>query len=297
MKKKVSLVLLFLILFLAAYLRLYRISDYMTFLGDEGRDVLVAKDILHGNLTLLGPRSSAGDFFMGPAYYYMITPFLWLFNYDPVGPAVMVALFGIATVWLIYFVGKKWFNSATGLFAAALYAVSPIVITYSHSSWNPNVLPFFALLLMYILVESVSKQKHWRHFVFIGFLLGVALQLHYVSLFLCVIVAVYLVWGTKLIKKKIEAIPLIKQYLQILGGFLLGFSPFLAFETRHGFINIKTIFSFIFGGTPDKSTETGATFLMVISDVFFRIFAKLVFYFPSVDKYQNFTQQQLQLFG
>src|SRR5437016_1790147 len=98
--------LILLILILAAFLRIYRISDYMTFLGDEGRDVLVAKEILHGHFTLLGPRSSAGDFFMGPAYYYFITPFLWLFNYDPVGPAIMVALFGVATVYLIYIVGK-----------------------------------------------------------------------------------------------------------------------------------------------------------------------------------------------
>src|SRR5690348_469854 len=97
-QNKLALILLVGILFLAAFLRLYRISDYMTFLGDEGRDVLVAKGILEGHFTLLGPRSSAGDFFMGPAYYYMITPFLWLFQYDPVGPAVMVALIGIVTV-------------------------------------------------------------------------------------------------------------------------------------------------------------------------------------------------------
>src|SRR4051812_46217543 len=104
MKKHLPLILLVLILLLAAYLRLYRISDYMTFLGDEGRDVLVAKNILAGDFTLLGPRSSAGDFFMGPAYYYMITPFLWLFNYDPVGPAVMVGILSVATTFLIWFI-------------------------------------------------------------------------------------------------------------------------------------------------------------------------------------------------
>src|SRR6266550_6434571 len=102
MKFKVSFsfFLLILILLLAAFMRLYRISDYMTFLGDEGRDVLVAKGILEGHFTLLGPRSSAGDFFMGPIYYYFITPFLWLWHLDPVGPAVMVAVFGAATVFL-----------------------------------------------------------------------------------------------------------------------------------------------------------------------------------------------------
>ena len=89
----------------ASFLRLYRISDYMTFLGDEGRDAIVAREILQGHFTLLGPRASAGDFFLGPIYYYMIAPFLFLTNYDPVGPAIMVALFGVGTVFLVYFVG------------------------------------------------------------------------------------------------------------------------------------------------------------------------------------------------
>src|SRR5213080_2576723 len=97
--KKPQNIVLILILVFAAFLRLYRIADYMTFLGDEGRDVLVVYNILHGHLTLLGPTSSVGGFFTGPVYYYFMAPFLWLFNYDPVGPAVMVALFGIITVW------------------------------------------------------------------------------------------------------------------------------------------------------------------------------------------------------
>ena len=55
---KVEISLLLLILFVAAFFRIYRISDYMTFLGDEGRDAIVAKNILHGNFTLLGPGLS-----------------------------------------------------------------------------------------------------------------------------------------------------------------------------------------------------------------------------------------------
>src|ERR1035437_9349467 len=139
---KTNIVLLT-VLILAAFLRLYRIQDYMTFLGDEGRDVLVAYNILHGHLTLLGPTSSVGGFFLGPIYYYFMAPFLLLFNYNPVGPAVMVALFGIATVWLIYKFCSELFNRQIGIIAAALYAVSPLVIAYSRSSWNPNPLPFF----------------------------------------------------------------------------------------------------------------------------------------------------------
>lgn len=296
-KKTLVLILLIGIILLAAYLRLYRISDYMTFLGDEGRDVLVAKSILEGNFTLLGPRSSAGDFFMGPAYYYMITPWLWLFNYDPVGPAVMVAILSVVTVWLIYYVGRKWFTTAAGLMAAALYSVSPIVITYSHSSWNPDVLPFFALLMMYMLFLGVQAKEKTRYFIFVGFLLGISLQLHYLALLLGAVVFFYIFLAGWYIRKRIEIVVILRRYFEIFLGFVIGFSPFLAFEIRHGFPNTKTIIQFIFGDTAQKGYETGGTFFSTVSDVFFRIFAKLVFYFPSPDRYNLFSQVELTLFG
>src|SRR2546421_10926347 len=132
MKKNISRILLAGILLFAAFLRLYKIADYMTFLGDEGRDVLVVYNILHGHFTLLGPNSSVGGFFLGPIYYYLMAPFLLLFNFDPVGPAVMIALFSVATVYLIYKIGKEFFGFSAGIVASLLYAVSPLVIAYSH---------------------------------------------------------------------------------------------------------------------------------------------------------------------
>ena len=147
-----------LILVLAAFYRLYKIADYMTFLGDEGRDVLVAYNILHGHLTLLGPTSSVGGFFLGPIYYYFMAPFLLLFNYNPVGPAVMVALFGVATVFLVYKICLTFFNKNVAIFAALLYSISPLVVAYSRSSWNPNPLPFFSLLTLFTLYKAVKKK-------------------------------------------------------------------------------------------------------------------------------------------
>jgi 4-amino-4-deoxy-L-arabinose transferase-like glycosyltransferase len=283
---KPEIILLIIILLLAAFLRLYRISDYMTFLGDEGRDVAVAKQILEGNLTLLGPRASAGDFFLGPIYYYMIAPFLWLFGFDPVGPAVMVALFGIATVWLIYYTGQKFLTKKAGLFAASLYAVSPVVINYSHSSWNPNVLPFFSLLLIIVVYEAVEAKKNaWKRFLIVGFILGIALQLHYLALFLGVIVALYVLSMHLSKHRKIAIVQLAKNYLQIFGGFLIGLSPFLVFELRHGFPNTRTIGKFIFGDNAEKSYLTYGSFTEVISDVFTRIFQKLIFHSAYIEKY------------
>ncbi|HWY79877.1 MAG TPA: glycosyltransferase family 39 protein [Candidatus Sulfotelmatobacter sp.] len=297
MSKKTALILLTLILFLAAFMRLYMISDYMTFLGDEGRDVLVARDILQGHFTLLGPRASAGNFFTGPIYYYMMAPFLWLFQYDPVGPAVMVALMGVATVWLIYLVGSNFFDRKTGLIAAALYAVSPVVITYSHSSWNPNVVPFFALLTLYLLYKAVTSVRSWKYYLLVGLLLGICIQLHYIALFLAVIVAISLFLMQWFLNNKIQILPLLMYYLEIFVGFIIGYSPFLAFEVRHGFPNTQTIISFITTDTTSGQYATYHAFYQPIVDVFFRLYGHLIFHYPSFDLTHGYSLLQLQLFG
>ena len=268
-----------LILILAAFLRLYKIADYMTFLGDEGRDVLVAYNILHGHLTLLGPTSSVGGFFLGPIYYYFMAPFLLLFNYDPVGPAVMVAFFGIATVWLLYRFCKDFFNSKIGFIAAFLYAISPLVVSYSRSSWNPNPLPFFSLLTLWVLFKGIEQRKLKLIFIS-GILLGICLQLHYLALFLGAVIFFYILlseFSFGRIQILSTALALVKKYLIFFAGFVIGWSPFLAFELRHGFPDFKSIFDFVL-----HSGNTGAStnFFGTIYDVFFRLFGRLVFSFP-----------------
>lgn len=276
---KIEISLLLLIILVSAFLRLYRISDYMTFLGDEGRDAIVAKDILQGHFTLLGPRASAGDFFLGPIYYYMMAPFLFLSHLDPVGPAIMVALFGIATVFLVYYVGKKFFNLKAGLIAASLYAVSPLVIAYSRSSWNPNIMPFFSLLMLYLLFIAVKKQSQ-KYFLIVGLLLGITMQLHYLSTFLAVIIFFFVGSGEIMQQKKGLFKRYLLHYLEIFGGFLVGFSAFLAFEAKHGFPNIRTILRFIFEDNATKGYNLHQSFLGNVFNVFFRLFGRLVTKYP-----------------
>lgn len=252
----------------------------MTFLGDEGRDVLIVYKILHGDLTLLGPTASVGGFFLGPIYYYFMAPFLWLFNYNPVGPAVMVALFGIATVWLLYKVGKEFFGLTVGLIAAGLYAISPLVVTYSRSSWNPNPMPFFSLLTLYLIYKALRKNS-LKLFILSGFLFGITIQLHYLALFLGVIISAYILLYQFVYSKNNFFSKTIKQYLFIFLGFLAGWSPFLAFEIRHGFPNIINIFNFVFN---PGDVHGGGRFFEIINSVFFRVFGRLVTNFPLPEK-------------
>lgn len=280
LRKYRYIVLLGIIILLAAFLRLYRIDDYMTFLGDEGRDVLAVKHILDGHLTLLGPHSSAADFYYGPIYFYMIAPFLWLFRFDPVGPAVFIALLGIATVWLVYYVSKRFFGEGAGLTAAALYTVSPVVIAYSRSSWNPNPLPFVSLLTFFVLYLALIKPRWWK-FGLVGFLLGIAIQLQYIALFLIIGIGAYALAGTVSTLRKKFLLPLLQRWGLIFVGFLIGWSPFLAFEVRHNYPNLRTIFNFILGKY-NTGVPANTTFFGQIHEGFFMLFGRLVTHFPQI---------------
>lgn len=259
MKNKWWLIPLIIILAVAAYMRINDIAGYMTFLGDEGRDAMVVMHmIVNHKFTLLGPTASVGGFFLGPIYYYFMLPFLWIWNLSPVGPAVMVALFGVATVWLVFKVGKEFAGPWAGLMAASLYALSPLVIAYSRSSWNPNLVPFFSLLLIYFLYK--------KKFLFSGIVLGIGLQLHYLFIFLFVVSGVWILMRREF-----------KQIIFVILGFIIGYSPFLAFEVRHGFPNTLTVIRFVAAG---KDTGVSPGFWTTVDDVLFRSFGRLLYRLP-----------------
>lgn len=288
-------ILVTLILLIAAFIRLYRIEDYMTFLGDEGRDVLVAYNILHGHFTLLGPTASVGGFYFGPIYYYFMAPALFLANYNPVGPAIMVALIGIATVWLVYRIGKEFFGEAVGILSAFFYAIAPIIVAYSRSSWNPNPIPFFALLVLWFVYKGVqnNNEKNFWHsakkdFLLAGIFLGIAIELHFIVAILGVVITLYLL-AVKFGRIKTEtAITLTKQYVWLVIGFFIGWMPYLGFEVRHGFPNTRSVINFVFHS--GKVSGDNSNFFMIVGNVFFRLFARLVAAFPPPEQLPNYKQ-------
>lgn len=225
------------ILGLSAFLRFYQIRDYLVFLGDEGRDVLVVKRmIVDKDWTFLGPTASVGGFYLGPAYYYFMLPFLWAWQLDPVGPAIMVAIFGVLTVGLVYQVSKK-ITPLFGLIAAFLYAINPLVVHYSRSSWNPNLVPFFTLLIIWLMQKGLRKLDP-RFWLGVGVCLGIAWQLHYITL---IFLPIVFITTLTILPKKMW----FKSALWAALGAVLGISPFLAFEIKNHFPNAKTIFEFL----------------------------------------------------
>lgn len=258
LQKRHQILLIIVVLALAIFFRFWQIRDYVVFLGDEGRDMMVMRDMIRQKrLTFLGPTASVGGFYLGPIYYWIAAPFLLLWRFDPVGPAYLVAAIGVATVALLYKFLKEAVGFWPAILASSLYATAPLILRYSRSSWNPNPLPFFALLLIYFLYLGIKKQK-FIYFLAAGAAFGACVQLHYLATILLSIAAAIVILNTNF-----RRWPLI--FIFATAGFVLTFSPFLLFEIKNGFPNFQTIWEFVTRGTTIGYKSTN--YFWIISNV------------------------------
>lgn len=240
------------ILLLAAFLRFYKLDQYMNFLGDEGRDALMIRRIwTQFDLPLIGPASSVGNIYLGPLYYYMMAIPMLIFWMNPVAAAAMVALIGVLTVGLIYYLTREWFGEIPGLVSSFLYAISPITIIYSRSSWNPNPAPFFTLLAVWGFYKA-HQSKNYLWFVVTGIFTAAALQMHYLTLLLIPLWGI--LWCIEISKKAKKNF--FKGTMFGLLAFFTLMSPIVIFDLNpgHQFVNFKGFLQ-IFSGDGGVSTN------------------------------------------
>lgn len=251
-KNKFEVIFIICLILIAAFVRLYRIDEYMTFLGDEGRDALVIKKILvNYDFPLLGAPTSVGNMYNGPLYYYMMAFSMAIGWMNPVGAAIMVALIGTATVGLVYYFGRVWFGKQAAIIASVLYAFSPVNIIYSRSSWNPNPAPFFALLGILGLYKA-RQTKNYLWLVLTGTASAFAVQMHLLALILIPIYGV--IWLNEIrekVKGKENTPDFWKGSVFAVTAFLFLMSPLVIFDFKYNFQNYRAVTTFFFG---DRAT-------------------------------------------
>lgn len=214
---------------LAAFLRLYRIAQMTAFRGEQGRDLLVSLNILRGNFTLLGPSTSISDVHFGPFYHYFNALFLLLSRLDPLGPVLGFSLLSLVAICLIYSAASHLGHKKAGYFASLLYAVSPRMVEYGKHIFNSNFIHSFSIISFWFLVKF-SKTPNKLHLIFLsGIFAGLALQANFLFLSVFLGLALYLIFQKQ---------PFKKQILFYFGCFM-GILPYLLFELRHQFYNLK----------------------------------------------------------
>lgn len=186
-KKSVGLLIpLLLVLALGAFLRFYQFPNWLHFELDQSRDARVIDDALSGGpgeLTLLGMKAGGTSLRLGPGFYYLQYLSGLIFGATPVGIATFVPILSVASIILFHLLIRRYFPEKRSIGFTLLFSASVFLTMYGRFAWNPNPIPFFALLGFYSLLRSVEPEsKHaGRWFLLSVFSIGFSTHLHFLA--------------------------------------------------------------------------------------------------------------------
>lgn len=253
MKKLFRKELMLLVLLVASFifLRSVHFTEHLNFSADQAEQ---STDVLQYyrelKIPLIGnPINSTvyeGHYmYQGPGYYYLLFPFLFLTNFEPIASSYLFMLFCALMIIPLYFGMKLLINTRAAIFMTLIYVLAPYYLNYTRFHWNPNY-QLALLPLVILLMGLYKKHKSKKIFVLLSILLGFLFQFHYQFLLVIIGIAVYYF----IIKRESP-----KLLLHFFAGLIIGVAPLLIFELRHEFYNIQTLILLI--ENYDKVTKAG----------------------------------------
>ena len=146
--------------------------------------------------------------------------------------------------------------------------------------------------MIWLIFNAAASARPVLYYLSAGYVLGLCLQLQYISLFLVPLILIYMVITEVLVKGKKFFVPFILHFFQFLLGFFISFVFFLYFEFTNGFSNTKLLVNYL---VSTAHAITLSQFLFSLPQTFFTFFARLVVNFPSQDAIIYYSTNQVTI--
>ncbi len=142
---------------------------------DEYITLRAAWQILERGVPLL----PTGNFYShGLLLSYVEAGVAALVGFDPLAARLPVLLISVLTVFLVWWVGRRWFSQPVGLLAAGLLALAPEAIVWGGRARMYAPLQFFVLLAVFAYWRAVGAGGRRRDSLFFALCFLCALFLH-----------------------------------------------------------------------------------------------------------------------
>lgn len=243
--------MLFLIIFLAMFVRLFRFPELSWFFGDQGIDLMVAQRALKDEVwPMVGPYLGIPNFFVPPTYYWLLVAFLWI-GKTPETVTLFFVGMDLVTLVLFYRLASLFVDKKTGVIAGVLYAISVTTANQGRSMWQPHPVQLFLVASLFFLARS-RLVAAWS-------LYGIALSI-YPSPIALLPFFLYHTWRWV---KRVKTVCLAAL------GFMLPFAPLVLFEARSGYPTYASFFSGSFGIMPwwDMLGQFALNLFGIVSEV------------------------------
>jgi dolichol-phosphate mannosyltransferase len=153
-------------------------------------------------------------------------------------------LLTLLSTWLLYGLGKLWFNKRVGLWAALLFQLVPLFFVYGVLITPDVPLVFFWLLTLYLFSLALHEDQKWAWY-FAGAALGLSMLSKYTGIFLVPSAFLFLILHRRYRQWLVRKEP----YLALVIA-LIVFAPVILWNIEHGWT------SFVFQVGNRLSEET-----------------------------------------
>ena len=224
-KKHSSAIILFLILVTAFFSRLYFFFRGEFITTDGVNYVLAGKNLIeNGKYEVFGNP----ELIFPPGYPIFIGIVNYFFDNLLFSARFTSFIFGFLAVYLFYLVGKEIFNKTAGLFAAFFAATHYMFIVISVESWSESLYSFFVLLIVYIYLKLLDKNKIWMA-ILLGFTIGYAYLIRIEGIIFIILPFLFFIFK----KKQLGTKKAIKSSLVVIFSFILIIVPYICFLYQH----------------------------------------------------------------
>ena len=181
-------VFVFIIFLFELFLRFYQIDQKNGFGYDQVDNAWAAKNIIvNHQFPLVGMVAKGNsNIYIGPAYYYFVAFFYWIFNLNPIASGVISGLTGLFSFWTIFFVVKKLFNIKVALIAVTINTFFLHAILFDRVQWPVDFIPGVSLLIFYFLYKVITGDV--KKLIPLALLVGFSFSIHFTSIFFPIII-------------------------------------------------------------------------------------------------------------
>ncbi|MFH2085968.1 MAG: hypothetical protein ABII21_04260 [bacterium] len=225
----------------ALFFRINRLEGRLTFEWDQERDIQAVESMVTtGTPALLGPivRGNAGGFYLGPLYYYLITPLYLSSGGNPLSLAVVSIGADLLLIPLLYFFLRSRTSPFAAFVVSLIWAGSPLIIHNAYTPWNVSLIPLWSLFYLWT-IERLHLSGRLRHLVLLVFLSSVTTSIH-VSLIPIAALVLLINWRHFLALRP-------RAYLYLISANILPISTLIFHDLTHRFENTILLKSFLFG--------------------------------------------------
>ena len=257
-----------LLLILSFLLRIYKLEELFYFSYDEAIPAFVGRKLIKfGDISLLGGVTPFG-FHLAPYFYWFLAGLLFLGNLSPIIWGWAGAFLSIATTFMMWLVGKTFFNKKVGFLAASFWTFSYLANVYDRHLWALYWGSLLALIVLFCLKKIIGGSHKFIYLLAIALAFGIHTDPSNL-IFIALAAAVWIFYRIPIKKSTIGAVLII----------IFSFAPLAVFDLTHNFANAKPFVKYLSQGrTPPGSNPQE----FIDNSLYFpRVFARLIY--PSGD--------------